>query len=101
MTGGLPGEDRAQEGLEHLQGAAIELIGALRAFLDVAEELVREPAAVAALVRLAGSAVRPPGAAGTPPGGPGDGPEGGGDGAGGVERIPLAGDDPGDRAGPG
>jgi hypothetical protein len=86
VTSGLPGEDKAQEGLEHLQGAAIELIGALRAFLDVAEELVREPAAVASLVRLAGSVARPPGSAGGGPDGAADGA--GGDG-GGVERIPV------------
>ena len=33
--------DHAVEGLEHLQAAAIELIAAARAFLDVAEDLVR------------------------------------------------------------
>lgn len=33
--------DHAQEGLEHLQTAALELIAAARAFLDVAEDLVR------------------------------------------------------------
>ena len=41
-------EARAREGLEHLQNAALELIEAARAFLDVAEDLVQDPAAVAA-----------------------------------------------------
>ena len=42
-------EERAREGLEHLQNAALELIEAARAFLDVAEDLVHDPAAIAAL----------------------------------------------------
>lgn len=33
--------EHAQEGLEHLQQAALELIAAAKAFLDVAEDLVR------------------------------------------------------------
>ena len=41
-------EERAREGVEHLQAAAIELIAAFRAFLDVAEEVVRDPSAVTA-----------------------------------------------------
>lgn len=40
-------EDRAREGIEHLQAAAIEVIAAVRAFLDVAEAVVRDPAAAA------------------------------------------------------
>jgi hypothetical protein len=40
-------EDRAREGVEHLQTAAIEVIAAVRAFLDVAEAVVRDPAAAA------------------------------------------------------
>jgi hypothetical protein len=35
-------DHRAKEGLEHLQAAAIELIEAARAFLDVAEDVVSE-----------------------------------------------------------
>jgi hypothetical protein len=46
-------DDRAREGLIHLQAAALELIAAGRAFLDVTEELVREPAALSALIQLA------------------------------------------------
>lgn len=46
-------DDRAAEGLEHLQQAAIEMIAAARAFLDVAEDLVREPAAASTVVQTA------------------------------------------------
>ena len=42
------GEERAKQGVEHLQAAAIEMIAAFRAFLDVAEEVVRDPSAVTA-----------------------------------------------------
>ena len=42
-------DDRARQGVEHLQAAAIEMIAAFRAFLDVAEEVVRDPGAVTAL----------------------------------------------------
>jgi hypothetical protein len=56
-------EDRAAEGVEHLQAAALELIAAARAFLDVAEDLVTDPegvtgtlASLAAFVDLAGRA---------------------------------------------
>ena len=43
----------AKSGIDHLQSAALELIAAARSFLDVAEELVREPEASAAVVRAA------------------------------------------------
>lgn len=43
-------EERAQEAVEHLQRAALELIHAARAALDVAEELVREPSGMATVV---------------------------------------------------
>lgn len=36
-------DERAGEGVEHLQAAARELIAAARSFLDVAEDLVRDP----------------------------------------------------------
>jgi hypothetical protein len=68
-------EDRAAEGLEHLQAAALEMIAAARAFLDVAEELVSDPdrvagtlASLATLVDVATRSRRP--GASTPPGGP-------------------------------
>ena len=54
-TAGDPPTARALEGLEHLQIAARELIEAARAMLDVAEELVADPAAVASLVSTFGS----------------------------------------------
>ncbi|HZM30775.1 MAG TPA: hypothetical protein VFB77_09825 [Acidimicrobiales bacterium] len=41
--------ERARQGVEHLQAAARELIQAARAALDVAEELVNDPEAVASL----------------------------------------------------
>jgi hypothetical protein len=40
-------EDRAREVVEHLQTAALELIAAARAALDVAEELVKDPPSAA------------------------------------------------------
>jgi hypothetical protein len=43
-------EDKAREAVEHLQQAALEAIAAARALLDLAEDLVREPAAASALV---------------------------------------------------
>ena len=46
-------DERAVEALEHLQKAALELIEAARAFLDVAEDFVRDPAAAATIVRTA------------------------------------------------
>jgi hypothetical protein len=46
-------EGRAAEGLEHLQSAAVELIAAARAFLDVAEDVVREPGVAATIVHAA------------------------------------------------
>lgn len=39
-------EDRAQEALRHLQTAAIELVAAARATLDVVDDLVRDPSAL-------------------------------------------------------
>jgi len=52
------GDDRAVEGLVHLQAAAREAIAAARAFLDVADDLVADPAAVAAVVDAVGAVVR-------------------------------------------
>jgi hypothetical protein len=46
-------DERAAEGLEHLQAAALELIAAARAFLDVAEDVVREPGVAATIVHAA------------------------------------------------
>jgi hypothetical protein len=52
-------EERAAEALEHAQAAALELIAALRSALDVAEELVRDPAPLVAAVASAGEALGP------------------------------------------
>jgi hypothetical protein len=59
-------DERAAKGIEHLQGAALEMIEAARAFLDVVEELVndREKVAEAAstLSSFAAAAARAAGA---------------------------------------
>jgi hypothetical protein len=59
QAGGI--DDRAREGVEHLQAAAREMIRAARALLDVAEELVDDPTtatnAIGALGTLAQAAV--------------------------------------------
>ena len=64
---------RVHDVVAHLQAAALEMIEAARAFLDVAEELVKEPgeatAMAATLANLAGRIV-PSGAGGS------DGPRG-------------------------
>ena len=61
------GANRALDVVAHLQAAAIEMIEAARAFLDVAEELVKEPAEATAmattLANLAGR-VAPTGSGG-------------------------------------
>ncbi len=49
---------RAAEGLAHLQSAARELIQAARAMLDVAEELVDDPATVTVVADAMGAVVR-------------------------------------------
>ena len=41
--------NRAHDVVAHLQAAALEMIAAARAFLDVAEELVKEPGEAAAM----------------------------------------------------
>jgi hypothetical protein len=48
-------DERAREGVEHLQAAAREAIEAARALLDVAERLVEDPAAVQAAVGTFGT----------------------------------------------
>jgi len=48
-------DPRIEAGLEHLQRAASELIAASRALLDVAEELVEDPAAAASIIEVLGS----------------------------------------------
>ena len=47
-------EQRAREAVEHLQTAALEVIASLRAFLDVAESVVRDPAQAANVAGMVG-----------------------------------------------
>ena len=46
-------EDKAHEVVEHLQAAALELIEAARAMLDVAEDMVKDPAEMRTLATAA------------------------------------------------
>jgi hypothetical protein len=45
-----PSEPPGDEGLSQLQSAALEVIGAVRTFLDTAEQLVRDPSTSASVV---------------------------------------------------
>jgi hypothetical protein len=58
--GGVVGDDgeARNDGLEHLRAAAGELIQACRAVLDVAEELLDDPATVGAVADGIGSLLR-------------------------------------------
>jgi hypothetical protein len=58
-------EEHAHEVVEHLQSAALELIAAARAFLDMAEEMVKEPTEAVALATTIANKIAPPG---PPPG---------------------------------
>ena len=87
--------DRAREGIQHLQAAARELIHAARALLDVAEDLIDDPAAVATLVGALGAMGDAARRATTTSAAEDDGEHGDGDGAGAVpeptiERITVA-----------
>jgi hypothetical protein len=84
------GEDRAREGLDHLQAAALELIAATRAFLDLAEGLVREPAAASAVVETVSAIVADARRAPGPPEGPSEPPPPEEGGASGVRPIRLS-----------
>lgn len=59
MTNG-GSEERARQGIEHLQSAAVEVISALRAFLDVVEDIVRDPRAADSLAASFVESGRPP-----------------------------------------
>ena len=48
-------DERASEGLDHLQSAALEMIKAARAFLDVAEGLAADKEKVADIAAAFGS----------------------------------------------
>lgn len=58
-------DERAHEVVEHLQSAALELIAAARAMLDVAEEMVKDPNEAIALATAIANKITPPG---PPPG---------------------------------
>ena len=49
----MTNDDRAREAVEHLQKAALEMIAAMRAVLDVAEDLVNDPTPVIAMAATA------------------------------------------------
>jgi hypothetical protein len=55
-------EERARQGVEHLQSAALEIIAAFRAFLDVAEDLVKDPSALTSMATSFADAAAPPAA---------------------------------------
>lgn len=80
------GDDRAAQGLAHLQAAARELIAAARAVLDVAEDLVDDPKAVSAMVETMGTVVGKAVRSATAGGGNDDGDA---DAGGGYQRIRL------------
>ena len=76
-------DDRTKQAFAHLQTAALELIKAARAVLDVAEEVVKDPGDLADFVTDVAAKARPGAWA------PGDAP-GGSDTAGErVTRIPV------------
>lgn len=54
-VGGGERDPRVQDGVDHLQRAAREMLSASRAFLDVVEELVERPEAVQELLGAVGS----------------------------------------------
>ena len=74
---------KALEGLAHVQAAALEMIKAARAFLDVAEDLVRDPGTAAAVTSTVANVARAVAKGATPSGqaADGDGPT--------VERIKV------------
>ena len=79
-------DDRVKEGVEHLQGAALEVIAAVRAFLEAAEDIVRDPselAAIAATVRRQAAHAAHAAQA------PSEGADTSGETASKVERIPV------------
>jgi hypothetical protein len=47
-------DDAAKEAVEHLQNAALEMIRATRAFLDLAEDVVADPSSLTSLSHLIG-----------------------------------------------
>jgi hypothetical protein len=88
-------DPRLQDGVEHLQRAAREVIAASRALLDVAEELVDDPHAVGSLVTGLGSLAKAAGRAtmgwtASAPSTDRAHDDGDDDGDHGVQRIPIS-----------
>lgn len=78
---GADGNDPAHDVVVHLQAAALEVIAAVRAFLDAAEGVVRDPSAAVTLASSLAARARP------------QHDHGGGDdsgGSGGVQHIPVS-----------
>ena len=70
-------EQRAQDALRHLQTAAVEMIEAARAALEVVEDIVRDPSALTTLIAAAQAAAQPAGGdPAWPPADDDDGPAG-------------------------
>jgi hypothetical protein len=78
--------DGGREVVAHLQAAALEVIAAVRALLDAAETVVRDPSGAVAVASDLASRARTRRREGD--GGEDDG--GGDDGDGGVQRIPVS-----------
>lgn len=62
-------DERAQEALRHLQSAAVELVAAARATLDVIDDLVRDPSALQDLLATVQHAAQTATGGGGEPGG--------------------------------
>jgi hypothetical protein len=85
QAGGL--DEKAREGIEHLQAAAREMIKAARALLDVAEELVDDPTTATSAIGVLGSLAQAAVGRMTPPSTPAA--ESDDDGAARVQRITV------------
>ena len=53
----MSNEEKAHEAVEHLQAAALEMIAAARAVLDLAEDLVQDPGPLLSVVAAFGEVV--------------------------------------------
>lgn len=62
----MTNEERALDAVAHLQTAALEMIAAARAVLDVAEDLVKDPAPIIAMAAAAAAQGRRMADAATP-----------------------------------
>jgi hypothetical protein len=70
-------DDRAAQGVQHLQAAAQEMIEAARAFLDVVEDFVADEEKLASVADAVTSVARGARASARPEPDPGDEPAGG------------------------